>query len=78
MTVRKRKFPCGHRGAGRYCHRCAQAEALEARAAAYKSSKDKDAKELYRTLTEEAKRLRTEGKGRIVSSYDEPEKTVTA
>lgn len=71
MTIRKRKFPCGHRGHGRYCHRCAQADALEARVESLKNSKDKDAKEQYKAFTAEAKRLRTEGKGRIVSTYDD-------
>jgi hypothetical protein len=23
MSIRKTNFPCGHRGKGRYCHRCA-------------------------------------------------------
>lgn len=26
MPSRKKIFPCGHRGSGRYCHRCKQAE----------------------------------------------------
>jgi hypothetical protein len=27
MPRRKKKFPCGHRGFGQICHRCAQAQA---------------------------------------------------
>lgn len=27
MPKRKKKFPCGHVGHGRYCHRCAEKEA---------------------------------------------------
>jgi hypothetical protein len=28
----KQLFPCGHRGKGKYCHRCAQAEKLRYKA----------------------------------------------
>lgn len=28
MVRRKKKFPCGHRGFGQICHRCAQADAV--------------------------------------------------
>lgn len=31
MAIRKKVFPCGHRGRGQYCHRC-EAEARERRA----------------------------------------------
>jgi hypothetical protein len=72
----KKRFSCYHRGLGKFCHRCRQAEALEARIEVLKASKDKDAKEQIKALTEEAKRLRTEGKGGSSTSYDEPEKTV--
>lgn len=72
----KKRFGCGHTGLGKFCHRCAQADALEARLKGLESSKDKEVKEQVKALKDEIKRLRTEGKGRIVSSYDEPEKSV--
>ena len=28
MVRRKKKFPCGHKGFGKICHRCAQADAV--------------------------------------------------
>jgi hypothetical protein len=31
MTVTRTTFKCGHRGFGSFCHRCRQAELLEAR-----------------------------------------------
>ncbi len=38
MAGRKRAFPCGHRGRGQYCHRCAQVDrAREQRQAARRS-----------------------------------------
>lgn len=33
MPKRKKKFPCGHVGQGRYCHRCAERDAARQRAA---------------------------------------------
>lgn len=27
MSIRKKQFPCGHKGLGRFCHACAQEEA---------------------------------------------------
>lgn len=29
-TVSRKRFSCGHRGFGKSCHRCEQAEAIEA------------------------------------------------
>ncbi len=31
MSRRKKKFPCGHRGYGQICHRCAQKQAEQER-----------------------------------------------
>ena len=33
----KKTFPCGHRGSGQYCHRCAQEQAAAVKAAAAKA-----------------------------------------
>ncbi len=76
--VRQKKFPCGHKGFGEYCHRCAQADELEAMVkkgkqkktthrVKKKGSKQKTTQESKMTIEqmkEEAERLRKEGKGR--------------
>ncbi len=69
MAATKKRFSCGHKGYGEYCHRCAQAEALEQKANSLKASQtpsegDKKGKGKKATsedvtgLLEEAKRLR--------------------
>lgn len=67
-TNRKR-FPCGHRGFGQYCHRCEAADKLEELAKAGKTYTDhkklpKPHKWTKEEMLTEAKRLRNEGKGR--------------
>lgn len=66
----KKRFSCGHRGFGAYCHRCEQADKLEEMAKSGKTYVDHKAlgrKAHHWTKEEmlaEAKRLRSEGKGR--------------
>ena len=73
----RHRFPCQHTGRGQFCHRCQQAEVLE---------KLIEAKQLYAPqnlvngekqkpwtparMSEEAKRLRNEGKGRRAVEAD--------
>lgn len=63
-----KRFPCGHRGRGAYCHRCEMADKLEEMAKAgerfvtrKKTAKPK--KWTVEEMYEEAKRLRNEGRG---------------
>lgn len=80
MAATRKRFSCSHKGFGKFCHRCAQADALEARAEALPASqtpsegekKGKGKKGLTQeaqTLIEEAKRLRSATVKR--SSYDD-------
>ena len=68
IPATRKRFSCSHKGFGKFCHRCAQADALEARAGALPASqtpsegekKTKGKKGLTQeaqTLIEEAKRL---------------------
>jgi len=73
----RHRFSCQHTGLGKFCHRCQQAEVLE---------KLVEAKQLYTPpnlvngekqkswtlveMSEEAKRLRNDGKGRRASEID--------
>lgn len=38
MAGRKRTFPCGHKGKGQYCHRCAQEQEAQSRKQAWKDT----------------------------------------
>lgn len=64
MSATKNRFSCGHKGYGKFCHRCQQAELLEAKAKEISPSgggkgKGKNTEEEpVRVLLEEAKRLR--------------------
>jgi hypothetical protein len=69
MPATRNRFSCNHRGFGSYCHRCAQSEALEARAEALKAEGGKGKAEEVKALLEEAKRLKTTTVKR--SSYDD-------
>ncbi len=80
MPATRKRFSCSHKGFGKFCHRCAQADALEARAGELPASqtpsegekKGKGKKGLTQeaqTLIEEAKRLRSATVKR--SSYDD-------
>ena len=69
MPATRNRFSCNHKGFGKYCHRCAQSEALEARAEALKSEGGKAKAEEAKALLEEAKRLKTTTVKR--SSYDD-------
>lgn len=51
MPVKRKSHPCGHRGFGTFCHRCAQADAL------LLAAKTKNGKEKQK-LEHEAKRLK--------------------
>jgi len=67
-TSRKR-FPCGHKGLGKFCHRCDQADKLEELSKAGKTYVDhKKRKKPHKWTKEEmiaeVERLRKEGKGR--------------
>lgn len=60
----KKKFSCGHRGFGQYCHRCEMAEKLEKLAESKKSlvthkKAKKPKKWTTEEMLEEAKRLRS-------------------
>lgn len=70
MPVTKNRFSCGHKGYGRYCHRCKEAELLEAKArelatstGGTKKGKGKSEEDTSQTLLDEAKRLRGPQKG---------------
>jgi hypothetical protein len=80
MPATKNRFSCNHRGFGKFCHRCAQADALEAKAKALPASSapsegekkgkgGKSASAEAAALIEEAKRLRAVTTKR--SSYDD-------
>ena len=69
MPASRRRFSCNHKGFGKFCHRCAQADALEARVESLKSEGGKGKAEETKTLLEEAKRLRATTVKR--SSYDD-------
>lgn len=80
MAATRKRFSCNHKGFGKFCHRCAQAEALEAKAKAVpapqapqegekKGKGKKVASEEATALLEEAKRLRSTTLKR--SSYDD-------
>ena len=81
MPATRRRHNCGHKGYGKnFCHRCAQADALEAKAKALPASSapsegekkgkgGKSASAEASALMEEAKRLRAVTTKR--SSYDD-------
>jgi hypothetical protein len=81
MPATRRRHNCGHKGYGKnFCHRCAQADALEAKAKALPASSapsegekkgkgGKSASTEAAALMEEAKRLRAVTTKR--SSYDD-------
>ena len=81
MPATRRRHNCGHKGYGKnFCHRCAQADALEAKAKALPASSapsegekkgkgGKSASAEAAALMEEAKRLRAVTTKR--SSYDD-------
>lgn len=86
MPATRKRFSCNHKGFGKFCHRCAQAEALEAKAKAApapqtpqegekKGKGKKVASEEATALLEEAKRLRSSTIRR--SSYDDTPETET-
>lgn len=63
----RKRFACGHRGRGAYCHRCEMAEKLEEMAGANKrlvthKKAAKPKKWTVEEMLEEAKRLRNEGR----------------
>lgn len=66
----RKRFPCGHRGFGQYCHRCEMAGKLEALAEAGKEyvthkgaiKPAKPKKWTKEEMLEEAHRLRTTGR----------------
>ena len=67
----QKNFECGHRGFGKLCHRCEEADRLMSFAADTKkkfiTNKKKKDKKLHKTwtikdLTEEADRLRDDGR----------------
>ncbi len=58
MPARRHHFKkCGHLGFGAECHRCAQAEALDAQAAKIMGKKTE--KDKCQSMVDEANRLRT-------------------
>ena len=70
MSVTKNRFSCGHKGYGRYCHRCKAAELLEEKAnelstssGGAKKGKGKTEEDSAQALLDEAKRLRGPQKG---------------
>jgi len=71
MAATKNRFSCGHKGYGKFCHRCQAAELLEAKARELapsstggKKGKNKDqADDPVQELLNEAKRLRGPQKG---------------
>lgn len=70
MAVTKNRFSCGHKGYGKFCHRCQQAEKLEAKARELSAStgngkkgKGKTEEDPSQALLEEAKRLRGPQRG---------------
>jgi hypothetical protein len=70
MAVTKNRFSCGHKGYGKFCHRCQQAEQLEAKARELSAStgntkkgKGKTEEDPVQTLIDEAKRLRGPQRG---------------
>lgn len=71
MAATKNRFSCGHKGYGKFCHRCQTAELLEAKARELSASlgngkkgKGKDqGEDPARELLDEAKRLRGPQKG---------------
>lgn len=80
MPATRKRFSCNHKGFGKFCHRCQQADAIEAKAKSLPASQqpqegDKKAKgkkvasEEATALLEEAKRLRSTTLKR--SSYDD-------
>lgn len=63
----RKRFPCGHKGLGKFCHRCDTAEKLEKLATSKKTYKThkKSATPKRWTVEEllvEVKRLREEGR----------------
>ena len=67
-TKSKKRFPCGHKGFGQFCHRCQRAEVIEALLEAKeplitdkKKASGKPRKWKPEEMRAEAKRLREEG-----------------
>jgi hypothetical protein len=64
MSGRKRTFPCGHKGRGQYCHRCAQEQEAQSRKQAWKDTFAQDPIDLRclpnRTQVEKARTLLAE------------------
>jgi len=66
MAVTKNRFSCGHKGHGKYCHRCKAAELLEAKARELSTTSGNEKKNKQtevQSLLDEAKRLRGPQRG---------------
>lgn len=86
MAATRKRFSCSHKGFGKFCHRCQQADLLEEKAKALPASQapqegekkgkgKKDLSEGAQALLEEAKRLRSASVRR--TSFDDPPETKT-
>ncbi|MGC9502119.1 DUF7682 family zinc-binding protein [Baaleninema sp.] len=56
---RKKTFPCGHKGYGQVCHRCAQAKVLETQKEQVRAKKQREKREWEATFDNDPIDLRT-------------------